>query len=636
MGMQENQTQKTDNKPSSVVIHCKKLLKLSGQKRNDEWYRNNEKIYTGYMGKAGYENSKNHINLLKLVIQTRVVLLMDAMIGTAVVPKSGSMIDLQRIDDMKDIADILNDIVKNVWAENSWETLKGKIAIMAEKFRIAYVRIGWDQEKMNNLGQIVLSIIHPQNAYPDPDADTIENCKFFGIKTRKSLLQLAKEYPDKIDIMRQETAAEEQYKQDGPNQGNPVTVSTAEKTTPVHTGNTGTEGLKGPAGKDVIIWEMYIRDDSTYVSESDQEQQEMQKLSLQYPNGRLVCFTESGTLLRDGPTDYPFGIPVSAFETEEGETLLSQGGMVDDLKEMQLSLNRAYKKRRSLIAEYISAIINNPTSGLNKNDYINRNIIDVEPGTDRAYYPDVITNNTMSHIKLMSDYINEIKQDIREKARVNESMTSGRREKGVNSGVMLDSLNESPMAGIRDLQRAYIHFRKDLTKKTIVVAQTNYNLERMIVLSGGGYAVLPLAEPGGKSGPVRIMDNMGKVIKEIQFDAWLSEYTAEVVAGSEVPRTQAQHGNLTRELVENGVFGDPRSLKNRKRTLQALEFPNWRAITEEMEREEQEQPVPSLIPEFMEKNRLSELDEMPLAKRKVLEYYGIIEPVQEQEGIENV
>ncbi len=94
-------------------------------------------------------------------------------------------------------------------------------------------------------------------------------------------------------------------------------------------------------------------------------------------------------------------------------------------------------------------------------------------------------------------------------------------------------------------------------------------------------------EQGAPKEPIQIFDRMGNLIKEIKADLSIGEYEVDVESVSEIPRTRAQIAQLTQQLAQAGVFGDPNSLEVKDKVLTDLDYPGRRGIIEEL-REQQE------------------------------------------------
>lgn len=65
--------------------------------------------------------------------------------------------------------------------------------------------------------------------------------------------------------------------------------------------------------KNVVVWNAYLKDDSTFIDTKDTEKQE---LLFQYPNGRYLRWVDGADdyLLEDRPIDAPSGYPLMLFK----------------------------------------------------------------------------------------------------------------------------------------------------------------------------------------------------------------------------------------------------------------------------------------------------------------------------------
>lgn len=576
-----------------LLEHLKKLKNKAVGERKD--YTNKFKKYDQYYnGEFADGESKSQYNIIKGIVDTKVSLILDNNIISNIIPRTKSFADIEQINVQESISDILNDCNENILKNNNWDTLKQSVVHNTNKYGCGILETTWTQDQEDNLGDVKIASINPNDFYPDLSAKKVQDMNYCFIQEVYSSITLKKKYPQYAEKIK-------------PSSGSPDGVTDWSDKKPTGTSVTNTDGFINQVytygdddtgnieeSKNVIVWKCYLKDDSTFLDEDDSED-----LRYKYPNGRLIIFVDGAKdyVLEDKAIDYPFGFPLDVFSTDD--TILGDSP-IKYLMEIQDRINKAFLKVRYLIGSYMSAIVVSDDSGLNKNDFINQSVISIE---ELSQTPTNITNNTLGEVKTLVEYIKFLKEAAYEIARVNPQLISGERQAGVTSGDMVVELNESPMTSIREAQKGLKEVIISQGNKNIILIQLFYNLPRIIRISEGKeYIKIPMrptqediqaAEAAGQPAPpmpsIKVFNESGQELanKEIKGDLSIGKYEVEIIAGSEMPRSRAEKARLTMQLVQMGVI-DPQTPDGANLLLTALDFPNKRAVMEIKEQEQQE------------------------------------------------
>lgn len=605
-----------------------------------------EKYYRGNFSEDKKANINNNYNIIKSLVDTKSTFVLDNQITTSIVPKNVSFANTQSIMDMQSMADILEDVKNEVFKENKIKTLSYKVVRRGIISNMGITKVYWDED-FGELGDVRIEEIQPQNFFPDPSATCIDSANYIFVQYRYSILTLKKKYPDLIEKIEDMARKGDKLSPTGDKVADYTGVISSKNdggSTQIYATDAATyEGLKR-ADKTVSIWECYIKDDSIFIEDehdSKEEEEVKKEARAKYPNGRLIIYSDDGFILEDKPIDYKFGFPFSIFNENPGDSIIPIGGTVRDLVFIQDRLNRAYSRLKELIGKFLSLVVIDGASGINKNDIVRKDVIELNPGSLRdGLAPTILTNNTLAEIQALTAYIESLKENARELARVNDQMISGERPRGVNSGDMVIALNESAMTSIRQIQRNYMDFMIDLTNKVVILIQSYYNMERYVRISTGEIVRFPLREEGAETPePMQVInfeDNVEKIVKEIKGDLKDYEFKTEIIAGTELPKSRTQFAQLTLDLVEKGILGNPDDIKIKEMILTALDFPNRRAIIEGLkegqakEAEAPAEPIDQTLA-LIEKMgfNFKDLEQFPGAQENILLKLGLIQPIEE-------
>lgn len=568
------------------------------------------------------QNITNTFNIIKPIVETKATLVLDAMIATSVRPNPMSMlIDETKRQILNDIADILSGIVDHAFQVNKSEVLKEKLVRDALKLGPGIAETSWDPELSNKVGDIKITRIDPEDFFPDPSAKTIEECNYIFTKATYSAFTLKKMFPEKMDIIDKLSA---KGQKDMQSQGSIIGKITGLINGII--GNSASQmyvydnasGIKNST-TNITVWRCFLKDDTVFIpSEEDTNgDNKTKEQQLKYPYGRCIWYSGEYKL-DDKSIDYPFGFPFDIFYDVDTDDMWGQGE-VEDETEIQDRINRAWWRLGTLIQKYLSTVMYENVGGdLDGDDFPGTFAIELPIGTFKnGSGPQVLTNNTLSEIESMVKYIEKLEQAALYLARLNETMLTGARPEGVNSGKMIEDLNESPMAGIRSVQRNFKEFMVSVSNKIIVLAQMYYNVPRFIRLANGKKFAEIVPNDGDSF--IRIYDEkLEKIVNEIKGDLSLGKYEIEVVPGSELPRTPGAIAQLTNKMADTGYLGDPNDLFVKEKVLQANNFPNYREIITHLKKQQEVQADQPLDPGLLVEKLTGSLKDLPPDKLEFL------------------
>ena len=575
------------------------------KKRHNEFKRYRE-YYEG-----SYKDG-NQLNIIKGIVDTKTTLILDFEAVSSVVAKNKSFANINQISLMNSIADILNDCNNHVLKENDIDGIKRSVVHNKNVCGLGIAETTWKQNDDEELGDVQIISVDPLNYFPDTTAKKVQDCNYIFKKEIVSSITLKKDYPQYADRIEKAKGAEDKdkTKDKTPNQGAVNTVGNEINTTQLYAdGKEPQEGSLSQS-KNVVVWNAYLKDDSTFIDTKDTEKQ---ILMLQYPNGRFIRWVEGADdyLLEDKPIDLPTGYP---FDVIEGDS------DVKYLIETQNRIDKAYRKIRMLIGGYVSFLAHTPDADVTDQEIIDQLTIEV----DQLGQMEVITNNTLDRLNAMIEYIKVLKEQAYEIARVNPSMISGQKQDGVDSGRMVSMLNESPMTAINEIQKLVKRFIITQGEKNITLIQMYYNVPRIIRLAGGDFAVLQpqinkvdengepvLDEQGNPQVEVNPMiqiyqENAQKefeAIQTLEADLSVGEYEVDVIAGAQMPRSRAEKAQIYMQLAQMGKIPDTKT--GTELLLDALDIPDKTGILEAIEEQQAQiqnsQPPISLDPETAQK-----------------------------------
>lgn len=609
-----------------IISHLEKL-KDQAIEENKKLHNDFRKYQEYYEG--SYKGCNNQLNIIKGIVDTKTTLILDFEAVSSVVPRTKSFANINQISIMNSIADILNDCNTHILKVNDFDTVKREVVENYNKCGLGIIQTSWKQADENELGEVEILSIDPLNFFPDTTAEKIDDCNYIFKKEIVSSITLKKDYPQYAErIENAKSVGKETTKNDNGNPSGAInTVKNEFNTTQMYADGEAPSASISQS-KNIVVWNCYLKDDSTFIDTKDTEKQE---LMFQYPNGRFLRWVEGAEdyLLEDKPIDVPTGYP---FDIIKGSS------SVKYLIETQNRIDKAYKKIRMLIGGYVSFLAHTPDCDITDQEIIDQLTIEVES----LGQMEIITNNTLDRLKSLIEYIQMLKEQAYEIARINPSLISGKRQDGVDSGRMVAMLNESPMTAISETQKLVKSLIIKQGNKNIILCQMYYNVPRIIRLAGGDLAYLQpeINQVGPDGEPIQIAPEIKiyqesatkelEAIKTIQADLSLGEYDIDIVAGAQMPRSRAEKANIYMQLAQMNKIPD--TPKGTELLLNALDIPDktgiMQAIQEAQEQAMANRPQITIEPEILAKI----FKDMPLETQlQALAQYGFQVPTVAQE-----
>ena len=598
-----------------IISHLEKL-KDQAIEENKKLHNDFRKYQEYYEG--SYKGCNNQLNIIKGIVDTKTTLILDFEAVSSVVPRTKSFANINQVS-----------VNTHILKVNDFDTVKREVVENYNKCGLGIIQTSWKQADENELGEVEIISIDPLNFFPDTTAEKIDDCNYIFKKEIVSSITLKKDYPQYAErIENAKSVGKETTKNDNENPSGAInTVKNEFNTTQMYADGEAPSASISQS-KNIVVWNCYLKDDSTFIDTKDTEKQE---LMFQYPNGRFLRWVEGAEdyLLEDKPIDVPTGYP---FDIIKGSS------SVKYLIETQNRIDKAYKKIRMLIGGYVSFLAHTPDCDITDQEIIDQLTIEV----DALGQMEIITNNTLDRLKSLIEYIQMLKEQAYEIARINPSLISGKRQDGVDSGRMVAMLNESPMTAISETQKLVKSLIIKQGNKNIILCQMYYNVPRIIRLTGGDLAYLQpeIKQVGPDGEPIQIAPEIKiyqesatkelEAIKTIQADLSLGEYDIDIVAGAQMPRSRAEKANIYMQLAQMNKIPD--TPKGTELLLNALDIPDktgiMQAIQEAQEQAMANRPQITIEPEILAKI----FKDMPLETQlQALAQYGFQVPTVAQE-----
>ena len=571
-----------------------------------EWHKDEiEKFYNYWDGKysapadsAFNDQTKSSCNIIKQIVETELSAILDAQFTIEVVPEVNVFSDLSTIKMQTDYADILHSEVQNVLSQNRWDDIKEKVCRWGLVGGFGATQTLFDTKNRVE-GEITVTSVDPRTLRWDKYAKSVKDLTFIAYQIELNPTIAKKLYGQDNDELckKIDKLADTKSDQLTGQRKNAVAIQSDETADMAYVYET--KGIK--SGKVVKLIVMFLIDDSVYMPEEgdDEEKQALkQEMKALYPNGRMIVMSgdkENRLILEDRQT--PEGMKglgnIDFFNPTDFDGLIGKGE-VEDLIPIQDRINGTYLKVRSLIARHIITVCLDKGLDIEvaEGDLINNAVMFLEGiGRDKGKLPGILDNQSIQAAMQLLDYIEKLKQEARETARLNETAINGVRQKGTTSAEQVEALQESPMASIRSKQRNF----KDLTikvgEKIIEYVQSNYTVQRLIRLATGidtvnGKAVYAKFTEGDAGRQVELLNEAGEIIQAMKVDKnW--KYRVEVSAGTDIPRSRKENAAFIDKLATAGVLDlkDPDILEM---YLKANDVQNYRAYSKMSKKKQEE------------------------------------------------
>jgi len=556
------------------------------------------------------DQKKTACNVCKEITETKLASMLDAQFSIAVVPEVSIFSDIGGMQDQQAIADIYHAEVQNVLARNNWDAIKERVGRWGIVGSIGLSQTHWDDNEPG--GNIKIEGIDPRNIKFDKNAKSFSDLTFIAYKMEINPSKAKQKYAknedgsfdeEKCKLIDRLSGTNTDY-QRGQKKG--VVVGKNDNNGVVDMAF-ARDRINTSAGKVLELIVMFLMDDSTYAPEEKdtaEETLEKQILEAKYPNGRMIIFNtnkEHKFILKDDPAPEGFrDLGNIDHFTPTDFTGLTGRSELEDIIPIQDRINGVMLKIRQLIGTQINAVCLDKglDTEVKEGGLVNSGVLFLD-GLERGQIPGILNNGSVVVAMDLLQYVEKLKQEAYDVARLNETMINGVRQTGTTSADQVEALQESPMAAIRLIQRNLKEWVINVGGKILTLIQEYYTFQRLIKITTGvnynGTAVefarftqsIP-NENGEKTQQIELLNKAGQAIKTINLDKnW--KFKVEVVAGTEIPRSRREASQLVERLYAGGILGDPQDLDVKEQYLRALDVPNYRAFIQIQRQKQKEQ-----------------------------------------------
>lgn len=592
----------------------KALYKLVSNlwKNGTSWTEKYKKFYNYYDGKlnqnyfGGEEKTSN--NIIDEIIETKVTATLDAPFTVQVVPSISPLKDLTEIKNHQIVADIFNEELHHILKDNNFDELKEQIVRFGEIMGFSALQTYICEE--DDREQIKLEYIPPENIRWDKSAKKIKDLSFIAYKQCLVPNVVKEKYCKNDDGTYNEelcklvdsitTSPNEEGAKGGKGNGRVIAYQT-ENSSGLAYNNGATDGIQ--AGKVVELVVMYLIDTSVYSpNENDNiKTQNLKKESVyRYPYGRMITFalSEKDSLILDdkpAPKGFMNLANIDIFNPMQLNRIEGKSE-VEDLIPIQNRINGTLAKQSFLVSQNVNSIVApDGIMDIEDDEVVSQTIIKVNKLNPDGSNPlFTIKNQMIDEAVKLEAIIERYERQAYKKAKLNETMINGVRQIGTTSAEQVESLNESPMASIRMIQKNLKNFIVDVGNKIVKLIQEFYTEDRYIEISTGlnvnqmtvKYAQLGMNQDGQQT--IALYDEAMNLAQEIVLNNdW--QYKIEVVAGVEIPRSRKELSFLMEKIFTSGMLNTNQDIDLLELYLRSLDIPNYRAVIQLLRQKQQAQ-----------------------------------------------
>ena len=578
-------------------------------KNGTTWTERYKKFYDYYDGKLDKNyfgnEEKTSNNIIDEIVETKVTATLDAPFTIQVTPSISPLKDLTEIKNHQTVADIFNEELHHILKENDFDELKESVVRFAEIMGFSAV-----QTYIQDDEKIKLEYVSPENIRWDKGATKVKDLSFIAYKKILTPNVVKEKYCKNDDgtyneelcnlVDKLTTSMSAEGVSSSTGNGRVVGYQT-DKTSGLAYNTGSTDGIQ--AGKTVELVVMYLVDTSVYSpNENDNiKTQNLKKESVyRYPYGRMITFalSEKENLIFDdkpAPKGFENLANIDIFNTVQINKIEGKSE-VEDLIPIQNRINGTLAKQSFLVSQNVNSIVApDGIMDIEDDEVVSQTIVKVNKLNPDGSNPlFTIKNQMIDEAVKLEAIIQRYERQAYKKAKLNETMINGVRQVGTTSGEQVESLNESPMASIRMIQKNLKNFIVDIGNKIVKLIQEYYTDERYIEIATGltvnqmivKYAQLGMNENGQQT--IALYDEAMQLAQEIVLNPdW--EYKIEVVAGIEIPRSRKELSFLMEKIFTSGMLNTNQDIDLLEMYLKSLDIPNYRAVISLLRQKQQAQ-----------------------------------------------
>jgi len=592
----------------------KSLWKLVNNlwKNGTSWAEKYKKFYDYYDGKLNHQyfgnEEKTSNNIIDEIIETKVTATLDAPFTIQVVPSISPLKDLTEIKNHQIVADVFNEELHHILKDNDFEELKEQVVRFGEIMGFSAVQTYICEE--DDRENIKLEYISPENIRWDKSATKIKDLSFIAYKQCLVPNVVKEKYCKNEDGSYNEelcklidsitTTQNQESSQNSKGNGKVIAYQTSNSGGLAYN-NGATDGIQ--AGKVVELVVMYLIDTSVYSpnGNDDIKTNILKKESVyRYPYGRMITFALSekdSLILEDKPAPKGFMnlANIDIFNTMKINRIEGKSE-VEDLIPIQNRINGTLAKQSFLVSQNVNSIVApDGIMDIEDDEVVSQTIIKVNKLNPDGSNPlFTIKNQMIDEAVKLEAIIQRYERQAYKKAKLNETMINGVRQIGTTSAEQVESLNESPMASIRMIQKNLKNFIVDIGTKIVKLIQEFYTEERYIEISTGltvnemavKYAQLKINENGQQT--ISLYDEAMNLAQEIVLNNdW--EYKIDVVAGTDIPRSRKELASTMDRIFTSGMLNTSQDIDLLELYLKSLDIPNYRAVIQLLRQKQQAQ-----------------------------------------------
>ena len=578
-------------------------------KNGTTWTEKYKKFYDYYDGKLDKNyfgnEEKTSNNIIDEIVETKVTATLDAPFTIQVTPSISPLKDLTEIKNHQTVADIFNEELHHILKENDFDELKESVVRFAEIMGFSAV-----QTYIQDDEKIKLEYVSPENIRWDKGATKVKDLSFIAYKKILTPNVVKEKYCKNDDgtyneelcnlVDKLTTSMSAEGVSSSTGNGRVVGYQT-DKTSGLAYNTGSTDGIQ--AGKTVELVVMYLVDTSVYSpNENDNiKTQNLKKESVyRYPYGRMITFalSEKENLIFDdkpAPKGFENLANIDIFNTVQINKIEGKSE-VEDLIPIQNRINGTLAKQSFLVSQNVNSIVApDGIMDIEDDEVVSQTIVKVNKLNPDGSNPlFTIKNQMIDEAVKLEAIIQRYERQAYKKAKLNETMINGVRQVGTTSGEQVESLNESPMASIRMIQKNLKNFIVDIGNKIVKLIQEYYTDERYIEIATGltvnqmivKYAQLGMNENGQQT--IALYDEAMQLAQEIVLNPdW--EYKIEVVAGIDIPRSRKELSFLMEKIFTSGMLNTNQDIDLLEMYLKSLDIPNYRAVISLLRQKQQAQ-----------------------------------------------
>ena len=594
-------------------------------KNGTSWTEKFKKFYDYYDGKLDrklYNEDKTSNNIIEEIVETKVTATLDAPFTIQVVPSISPLKDLNEIKNHQTVADIFNEELHHILKNNDFEELKEQVVRFGEIMGFSAVQTYLSEE--DGKEEIKLDYISPENIRWDRLATKVKDLSFIAYKQCLVPNVVKEKYAKNADgsfnedlcklIDRITTSQNQEGVKSSTGNGKVVAYKTKEGGGLAY--NTGsTDGIQ--AGKVVEFVVMYLVDTSVYSPDSNDNIKTdiLKKESVyRYPYGRMITFALSekeSLILEDKPAPKAFlsMANIDIFNTMKINKIEGKSE-VEDLIPIQNRINGTLEKQSFLVSQNVNTIVSpDGVMDIGDDEVVEQTITKIEKLNPDGSNPlFTLKNGMIDEAVKLEPILQRYERQAYKKAKLNETMINGARQIGTTSAEQVESLNESPMASIRMIQKNLKNFIVDIGCKIVKLIQEFYTEDRYIEIATGltveqilttdtgeqitkqvqaKYAKLGMNQETGQQS-VSLYDEAMNLAQEIALnDDW--EYKIEVVAGTDIPRSRKELATTMDKIFASGMLNTNQDIDLLELYLKTQDIPNYRAFVQLLRQKQQAQ-----------------------------------------------